>query len=162
MSTIIAGRGALDDAKRQRIIALITRGSSRRVAARYVGCAPSTITRAAQRDPAFVAQLAKAEQSAEISLLRRIQAAAKKERHWRAAAWLLERRNPEDFMARPPRLFTGLQVVAIFTQVAELLRGELPEDNCRRAIHKLDQLIVEFTAADLPVAVENAPQPPMV
>ena len=47
------GRPAvLDPTKRQRIAALLAVGCSRRVAARYVGCSPSTITRTAARDPA--------------------------------------------------------------------------------------------------------------
>ena len=58
----------LDESNRRTIIALITNGSSRRVAARYVGCAHTTITRTAARDPEFAAQLARAEHSAEISL----------------------------------------------------------------------------------------------
>ena len=91
----------------------------------------STITRTAARDPAFAAQLVQAEQSAEIHLLRSVQAAAKEMKYWRAAAWLLERRNPEDFGLRPPQLFTSRQVVELFARVAEILRGDLPEENCR-------------------------------
>jgi len=88
--------------------------------------------------------LARAEEIAEINLFRSIQAAAKKKRHWRAAAWLLERRNPEDFAARPPELLTAQQVVNIIAQVAELLHGDLPEENCRRALEKLNELIFEL------------------
>ena len=40
------------------------------MAAKYVGCAASTITRTALRDPDFAEQLAAAEQSAEIDALR--------------------------------------------------------------------------------------------
>lgn len=151
MSTPITARYALDDAKRQLILGLIANGSSRRVAARYVACSPSTITRTAMRDPQFAAQLARAEQSAEVSLLRSVQAAAKDGKNWRAAAWLLERHNPEDFAARPPRLFTGQQVVEMLDQVVEILRGDVPEVNCWRASQKLDELIYEFRMADQPV-----------
>ncbi len=49
----------LDETKRKTIIALLANGSSRRMAAGYVGCAPSTITRTAARDPEFAAQLAR-------------------------------------------------------------------------------------------------------
>jgi len=44
-------RDVLDAAKRQKILALVANGSSRRTAARYVGCEPSTIGRTAMRDP---------------------------------------------------------------------------------------------------------------
>ena len=48
---------SLDEAKRRKIIALLANGSSRRVAARVVGCAHSTITRTAERDPEFAADV---------------------------------------------------------------------------------------------------------
>ena len=86
MPAPIALRYVLDESKRHTIVALVTNGSSRRVAARYVGCAASTITRTAARDPEFAAQLARAEEIAEINLLRSIQAAAKKKRHWTTTA----------------------------------------------------------------------------
>ena len=63
-------RTVLDDEKRWKIITLISNGSSRRMAAKYVGCAASTITRTALRDPDFAEQLAAAELNAEIESLR--------------------------------------------------------------------------------------------
>ena len=56
----------LDDSKRQTILALLSNGSRRRIAARFVRCAPSTITRTADRDPEFAEQLARAEQNLEL------------------------------------------------------------------------------------------------
>jgi len=117
MPTSISSRYVLDQSKRGSIIALIANGSSRRVAARFVGCAPATITRMAARDPEFAEQLAHAEHKAEIKLLRSVQIAANDQKYWRAAAWLLERRNPEDFAARGARLFTAQQVSDMFTRL---------------------------------------------
>jgi len=131
----------LTDEKRRKIITLLANGSSRRVAAQYVGCAPSTITRTAARDPAFAEQLATAEKSAEIDALRYIRIAARKDRYWRAAAWILERKNPEDFARRPPTLFTGEEVFHMISQIVEILHDDLPEANCQRAIEKLEELI---------------------
>jgi hypothetical protein len=146
-------RNVLDDAKRRMIIALVTQGSSRRVAARYVACAASTITRTAQRDPEFAAQLARAEQMAEINLLRAVHDAAKEPKHWRAAAWLLERRNPEDFAARPPHLATSLQVSDLVGQVVELLHDDLPQENYHRAMRKLEHWLTELKAAYQPIII---------
>jgi len=92
----------LDDAKRRKILALLANGSSRRVAARVAGCSHSTIARTAMRDPEFAAELDAAEHNSEIEALRQVRKAAKKDRYWRAAAWLLERRNPRDFARRTP------------------------------------------------------------
>ncbi len=61
--------------------------------------------------------------------------------------------HPEDFAARAARLFTAEQVSDMFTQVVELLRGDVPEENCRRALGKLDEWLLEFKIADAPVVV---------
>ncbi len=45
--------GGFDERKRQKVLALLANGSSRRMAARFVGVAASTITRAGVRDPEY-------------------------------------------------------------------------------------------------------------
>ena len=50
-------RPVLDEIKRREILAILAVGGSRRVAAKYVGCAVSTIQNTADRDPQFAAQL---------------------------------------------------------------------------------------------------------
>ena len=59
----------LDETRRRKIIALLANGSSRRVAARVVGCSHSSIARTAQRDPEIAAELDAAEHSCEIEAL---------------------------------------------------------------------------------------------
>ena len=124
-------RYVLDEPKRRLIVALVANGSSRRVAAHFVGCAPSTITRTAARDPDFAQQMAHAEQTAEIGLLRSVQKASRMPKHWRAAAWLLERRNPEDFAVRPPNIVTEQQAADAIHQIIQTLDQDLPEENFR-------------------------------
>ena len=115
---------------------------------------PSTITRTAARDPEFAAQLARAEQTAEINLLRSVQTASKMPKHWRAAAWLLERRNPEDFAVRQPHLVTEQQMADIITHLIEVINEDLPEENYRRAIQKLDDVLLEMRNLHEPIGVE--------
>ena len=117
----------LDDKKRRTILALISNGSSRRIAARFVGCAPSTITRTADRDPFFAEQLASAENMVEVKTLQAIQNAAQKDRYWRAAAWLLERRNPEDFCRRSPELFTFEQIENLLANLRKSIVHIVPQ-----------------------------------
>ena len=62
----------------------------------------STITRTIAHDPTFADQVARAEESSDIELFRRIRNASKDPRYWRSAAWCLERRNPEEFGPRAP------------------------------------------------------------
>ena len=137
-------RYVLDEPKRRLIVALVANGSSRRVGASFVGCAPSTITRTAARDPDFAQQMAHAEQTAEISLLRSVQKASRMSKHWRAAAWLLERRNPEDFAVRHPNIVTEQQMADAINQIAEGINQDLPEENYRRTIQRLDAIMLEM------------------
>ena len=149
--------GALDEKKRAKIVALLSLGCSRRSAARYVGCSPSTIGRTVARDPEFADQLAQAEQNADIDALRMIRRAAGNERYWRAAAWLLERRIPEEFALRHTGLYTGQQIAQIFQRVTITLRDELPEEKCRLAMQKLDAIMEEFQTA-----VQTTGRPPEI
>ena len=135
---------ALGPNKRKRVLALLDMGCSRRIAARAVGCSPTTITRTIQRDPEFAAQLAEAETHLETQLLEHVRKAAKNERYWRAAGWLLERKNSIDYKPRDPKLYTAEQVTQLINAVFNTLREELTQDQIQRAIVKLDALLAEF------------------
>ncbi len=127
------GAEVLDDEKRTAIVTMLAAGCSRRMAARHVQCDPSTITRTAARDADFAAQLAEAQAGADMKALRLIDRATDQEKYWRAAAWLLERRNPEEFARRPPDTFTAEQVADV---LAGFLRAVLPivPDDCGQAV----------------------------
>ena len=125
---------ALTDEKKSNVVALITVGSSRRVAARYVGCAPATIVRTAARDPAFAAQLDKAVCDAELGLLNSIRKAAKKEQYWRAAAWVLERVHPQRYGRRDPDVITASQIGQILAQFTRIVSEEVPVARYRKGL----------------------------
>ncbi len=118
----------LDKTKRQKILALLANGSSRRVAARIAGCSHSTIARTAQRDPQFAAELDAAEHNCEIEALRLIRTAAKNGRYWRAAAWLLERRNPRDFAKRTPATLSEEDVANLAMRLADPVVYNMTDD----------------------------------
>jgi hypothetical protein len=151
----------LDLAKRQTIIAMLANGSSRRVAAAYVGCATSTITRTAARDPDFQAAIRRAEQNSEIRALRCLSRAAESERYWRAAAWLLERKNPEDFAARQPTIFTEEQVKQVFARLAIIVTEDMPEEKFDQLMAQMDELCEtvkkDGKLAPLPVPTPSLP-----
>jgi len=146
-----AGRPqALDSEKRQQVISLLTIGCSRRIAARHVGCSPSTITRTAARDPNFAEKLSKAETNLERDLLDSIRTAARNERYWRAAAWLLERKNSKDYAKRPDPSYSPEQVTQLLVATLESLREEIPPPQRDRAIEKLGTLLLEVTPNNSP------------
>jgi len=129
-------RPVLDQFKKREILALLTVGCSRRTAARYVGCATSTIQNTALRDAAFADELRRAEYKSEIGYLKSIQNAAKQEKYWRAAAWALERRNPQDFARRGPDVITVDQIKQILAQFAAIIVEEVPVAKHRKSILK--------------------------
>ena len=131
----------LDPIKKGEILALLTIGCSRRVAAQYVGCARSTIERTARRDPAFAAKLRQAKTNTEIGFFKNIQQAARKEQYWRAAAWALERMIPEKYARRGPDVITVEQIAVLVSQFADILVAEVPVAKYRKNVLKrLDML----------------------
>ena len=103
------------------------RGLQPPTAARYVGCAVSTIQNTADRDAAFAEKLRQAAYNTEVGLLKNIRNAAKKEQYWRAAAWALERRFPERYARRGPDVITLDQVTRLLGQFGDIVAEEVPD-----------------------------------
>jgi hypothetical protein len=130
-------REALDAVKRATIVTLIRLGASRRMAAGQVGCSHRTIARTAARNPRFAAELAAAESRADAKALKLIDRATDQEKYWRAAAWVLERRNPEEFGHRKPHTYTPGHVLKFFDRFLHAVLPKLPPE-CR------DTLLEEY------------------
>jgi hypothetical protein len=129
-------RPVLDEIKQREILAILTVGCSRRTAARYVGCAVSTIQNTADRDGGFAEKLRRAENQHEFTYLRNIQQAAKKPQYWRAAAWVLERVFPEKYARRGPEVITVDQIRQVLARFAEIIVAEVPVARYRQDIIK--------------------------
>jgi hypothetical protein len=110
-------REVLDHTKKAEIAACIKLGGSRRLAAINVGCHHATIARTAERDHDFAKQLNEAESGVDMAALKRIQEASAENKNWRAAAWVLERRHPEEFGRKTPHTFSGDQVMALLAGI---------------------------------------------
>ena len=134
-------RTILTPEKRRTILALLANGSSRRIAAQYADCSPSTIYRAAGRDPEFAAAVATAENNVEVELLRRLRKAAQTDRYWRAAAWLLERRNPRDFAQRLATGLTDQQMVRMFHIVASPFIEKMSDHDFDQSFQRLEEFL---------------------
>jgi len=130
---------ALNEAKRREVCALVSRGCGIKEAARYVGCAPSTIHRERQANEKFRRRLARAKMKANLSPLRAMQQAMKTD--WRAAAWFLERTQPEKFARRNHRAFTQKQANALINDITKILGQELASQ------HLIDRLATRIEAA---------------
>ena len=126
----------LDDVKKGQIVAIITVGCGRQTAAKFVGCGVTTIRDTADRDPQFAEQLRQADGKNELAYLRNIKKAAEQERYWRAAAWVLERKFPEDYGRRGPDVITLAQIKELLAQFTEIIVEEVPIPEYRKNILK--------------------------
>jgi len=127
---------ALDEGKKREILAILAMGCSRRAAAKYVGCAPATIGNTAHRDPDFAAQLENAESKAEIGYMKNIRKAANKEQYWRAAAWALERKYPNEYAPRGPDAIARDEVIELLIQLSAVIVEEVPVAKLRKNLLK--------------------------
>lgn len=134
---------ALDEPKRREICALISAGCGFDGAARYVGCATSTIRREASRNADFNEQLRQANLAAELIPLNALRRAAST--HWRAAAWLLERTNTQRFARQNVRLLKPEQIRYFIDVMAEELLGTAKDQGAReRMIRKMNKVVAEL------------------
>ena len=127
----------LDGYKRREILAIVAAGCKREVAAEYVGCDLSTIYRTAQRDADFAEKLRQKELSSEIGYLQNLRKAAQQERYWRAAAWALERINPDKYGRRGPEVITVDQIRALMAQFSEVVVEEVPARHRKNILKRL-------------------------
>jgi hypothetical protein len=86
--------------KRRELLDHIARGATVEEAAQVVGVSLRTVQRAAKFDEHFDHELQLALHTAPVDLHQLMLRAART--HWRAAAWLLERTDPDHFAKRPP------------------------------------------------------------
>ena len=147
---------ALDDDKKAMVIVLVGQGASRREAAQLVKCHHTTIGRTAARDPAFAAKLAQVEAAAHLEAGDMIRRAASDPKYWRAAAWMLERRNPEDYARRDPTTFTGDQVTSLLASFANGARAMMLPEKVAEFEQLIEDVLDEIETKSGPVKREEA------
>jgi hypothetical protein len=86
------------DERVERILDALSNGQTRRVAAACGGVSDDTLRRRIQADTELSLRVSAAESQAQIALVACIRNAA--DHDWRAAAWLLERRDPANWSLR--------------------------------------------------------------
>ncbi len=126
----------LDDGKRREISALLTAGYSFTAAAKYVDCSRRTINREIERNPEFAERVRRASIVGQMDALTTVRQAARSD--WRAAAWYLERTNPQRFAKRNPALFKVEELTEQIESVAVIVMDEVEDEDTRdRIIRKL-------------------------
>lgn len=131
---------ALDDAKRREICALVSAGAGIQRAAQYVGCSHSTVCREARRDGAFREQLRRAKATNCLSPLQAMRQSL--QTNWRAAAWLLERTDPEQYGRKYRHAFGRRELNALARDLIAIVKDEVDHPIQReRAIERMQATI---------------------
>lgn len=114
---------ALDDDKKREVVALFSAGCSWKAAAKYVGCSARTLRREAERDKAFGERLCQAQIRSQLEPLQALR--RKAATHWRAAAWLLERVDPEQFVRFDQQLYQPQEVADLLANIQATLEKHI-------------------------------------
>jgi hypothetical protein len=122
-----------DDKRRAAFLELMRQGHPVAEAARILQCHRSTIYKEANRDPVFAEALLRSKHAVAARTPRQTIRAAAAE-NWRAAAWWLERVEPEKY-ARPapagPR-----QIAAFLEKLHEAVESAVESDRERRRLYR--------------------------
>ncbi len=123
-----------DDSKRKVVVAVLTLGLNRRAAANRVGCHVATIYNEAERNKKFAADIAQAESDFELRHTGRIEKASEDIKYWRASAWSLERKFPEEYAQRRPGTVTPKHAERILAQFVQILARHIPDAKLRSQV----------------------------
>lgn len=107
----------LDAAKQEIFCAMVSVGCSARRAAKLCGVGESAIREREKNDPQFRERYLNAKQIREIAPLRQIKEAGGKS--WRAAAWTLERLDPEEYGTKRRSSESPDQIADLIDRYAE-------------------------------------------
>jgi len=133
---------ALDETKRREICALVTAGASLQRAAEYVGCSYVTVYRERQRNEAFRAQLGRAKAVRQLAPLQMMRQAA--QTHWRAAAWMLERTEPDQFGRRTPHAFGAKELRTLARDLIDIFDKAIVHPQLREEVTERMQATINY------------------
>jgi hypothetical protein len=112
---------------------LVAKGSTVAQAAWGVGVSLRTVQREAKANDGFHHELELAQQASPVHPEQLLREAART--HWRAAAWMLERSDPERFGKRPPTSCSPEKLQTLVAHLIELTLEATPSDQ-RRAVYQ--------------------------
>jgi hypothetical protein len=133
---------ALDAAKRREIAAVLSMGCSVPVAANFAGCSRRTIYRELANNPEFYDQIRHLQVAKLLGPLKTLYDAAGT--NWRAAAWLVERLNPQDFGRRHPEMIDPEDInLAVQVAMREIKEVIADPKILRRLNRRMQRIMAE-------------------
>jgi IS30 family transposase len=140
----------LNESKVRHILSVVARGCSLEQAARYVGCAASTIRREARRNPKFGDELRRVLVDSELFALATIREAAG--RHWRAGRFLLEHSAAQRVREQNRRPLTRKQLRSFAAAIADVVNSEVKDLETRQRLAERFEQVVRDINRNQPVA----------
>ncbi len=132
---------ALDDGKRREVCAFLAAGASLKQAAEYVGCSVDTIRREQKRNEAFDERVRRATAAAQLAPLQAMKQAV--QTHWRAAAWMLERSDPEHF-GQQKQKFGWKELRALRRDLINVFEEEIELPAIRRRVVRRVKAVIDY------------------
>jgi hypothetical protein len=120
--------------KKDDLFAMLFNGSTLAAAAKHVGCSVLTVRREARRNPQFAETLRRAEMVNDLNPVKTLRRAATSD--WRAAAWLLERTQPQQYARRGPNTFSPDDVAELLDRVCEAIGEETGDAQVSKRIRR--------------------------
>jgi hypothetical protein len=137
MDALPLGRPRVLDAKKMReLLDLIAHGTSVEEAARVVGVSLRTVQREAKYNEFFDHDLQLALQCTNVDCEKIMLRAART--HWRAAAWMLERSDPDHYSKRPPNSCSPETLLGVMGWLIEAALEATPAEH-REAVFRRTQ-----------------------
>jgi hypothetical protein len=123
----------LTHSKRSELIRHVAQGASLAQAARIVGVSLRTVQRQAKTDDEFHHDLELVQDDAPVNPERQLNRAARA--HWRAAAWMLERSDPDRYGKRPAKSCSPDKLRDMINYLIELALEAAPREH-HQAIYR--------------------------
>jgi hypothetical protein len=124
----------LNDVRRHELCRLLAAGREIGEAARAVGCSLRTVRRESASDEGFGRQLSEARLAGRLDPVDHLRQAALTD--WRAAAWLLERLDPQQFARRSRSTCTPKDLQTLVDRVIETALQDIDDHATRTRVYR--------------------------
>jgi hypothetical protein len=132
-----------DAQKRAGVLKMLRAGNSRVDTARLIGFSGQTLLNEMERDAAFASQVEQAEAIGKSVLIATVNEAATKEKDWKAAAWLLERKYWQEYARRDPKSISPEELANVIGRIVTAFLVIVPAEFHAAIRAELDKIVAD-------------------